>query len=282
MRRLCLYFLILALLLVLVGCPELFDKPTDDQPQGFVLVQGGTFWMGDEHEDLHHWFRPAHKVTLTYNFWMGEYLVTFAEYDAFITDTGRPEPDDEGWGRGRRPAINVSWWDAIAYCNWLSDNEGLPEAYDDEGNFLDGYGEITDDPSEVVGYRLPTEAEWEYAARGGKNSPPYKYSGSDTVELVAWYEGNSGGHTRPVGLQRSNAFGIFDMSGNVYEWCSDGWYDYVDEPKTNPYVRNGSFRMLRGGCWNSDETSVRVAARIFDTPDKAYNNGGFRITRTAP
>ncbi len=186
-----------------------------------VLVEKGTFMMGDEFGDLWHGCGPVHQVTLTYDFYMGKYEVTFKEYDAFCEATGRSKPSDRDWGRGNRPVINVSWWDAIAYCNWLSEKEGLPVAYRlwgeaSEGQMLDANGNVTTDITKVLGYRLPTEAEWEYAARGGKHHSPYKYSGSDNVDEVAWYEGNSGDKTHEIGLKLPNALGIYDMSGNVW------------------------------------------------------------------
>lgn len=286
MRRLCLCFLILALLLVLVGCPELFDKPTDEIPEGFVLVERGTFWMGDEHEDLSASSRPVHQVTLTYDFLIGKYPVTFSEYDAFCT-----EPSDAGWGRGPRPVINVSWWDAIAYCNWLSNKEGIPVAYrllgeTDEGQLLDASENVTTDITKVLGYRLPTEAEWEYAARGRTNQPPYKYAGSDNVDEVAWYWENSHNSiyesrtTWTVGLKESNALDIFDMSGNVWEWCSDWYALYDTSSRVNPYVSEGVNRVFRGGSFESAVSFVRVAARGGAHPNTLNNVTGFRIART--
>ncbi len=258
-----------------------------------VLVEGGTFMMGDEFGDLWPFCRPVHEVTLTYDFWMGRYPVTFDGYDAFCHDTGRSKPSDEGWGRGTRPVINVSWWDAIAYCNWLSEREGLPVAYrllgePNEGHMLDANGIVTINIAQVVGYRLPTEAEWEYAARGGKHHSPFKYSGSDDVGEVAWYRENSYNDelerrtTWPVGQKLPNILGIFDMSGNVTEWCSDRWYDYTDIPKTNPYICTGSSRVLRGGHWNSYATNVRVALRNYYSPTYTRSFFGFRIARTVP
>jgi len=255
-----------------------------------VIVEKGSFTMGDTWGDGFA-FRigakvldletPTHKVVLTYDFSLGKNQVTFDEYDAFCNATGRSKPNDEGWGRGSRPVINVSWNDVIAYCNWLSEKEKLPKAYDDKGNLLDKDGMITTDPSKVVGYRLPTEAEWEYAARGGNKSKGYKYSGSDNVNDVAWYGGNSGSKTHEVGLKLPNSLGIYDMSGNVWEWCSDWYGDYSSSAQTNPYNSTaGSDRVFRGGGCYSGATRVRVAYRNYYSPTDTYSNLGFRIART--
>ncbi len=248
-----------------------------------VLVQGGTFTMGNTWGGGDGDEKPTHKVTLTYDFYMGKYEVTFNEYDAFCEATGRSKPKDEGWGREQRPVINVSWWDAIAYCNWLSEKEKLPKAYDDKGNLLDKDGRVTTDPSKVVGYRLPTEAEWEYAARGGNKSKGYKYAGSDDVDRVAWYDSNSGSKTQEVGKKAPNELGIYDMSGNVWEWCSDWFGNYSSSAQTNPYNSTaGSYRVIRGGSWLNYATYVRVAYRYSFSPTLTYYDLGFRICRTTP
>lgn len=248
-----------------------------------VIVEKGSFTMGDTWGDGYDWETPTHKVTLTYDFCLGKYQVTFDEYDAFCNATWRSKPYDEYIGRGKRPVINVSWNDAIAYCNWLSEKEGIPKAYDDDGNLLDKDGMITTDPSKVVGYRLPTEAEWEYAARGGNKSKGHKYSGSDNVDDVAWYYSNSGNKTQEVGKKAPNELGIYDMSGNVYEWCSDWYGNYSSSAQTNPYNSTaGSDRVLRGGSWDNGATSARVALRGSVTPTFTVDSLGFRITRTVP
>jgi formylglycine-generating enzyme required for sulfatase activity len=180
----------------------------------------------------------------------------------------------------------VSWWDATAYCNWLSEKEDIPKAYDNEGNLLDKDGMITTDLSKVVGYRLPTEAEWEYAARGGNKSKGYKYAGSDNVDEVAWYALNSRRYgTQEVGKKTSNELGIYDMSGNVFEWCSDLWENYSSSAQTNPYIGHstaGSYRVIRGGSWGSDASNTRVAVRYRYSPTVALIVLGFRIARTVP
>jgi len=260
--------------------------PSSIVPQ-MVLVDKGSFTMGDTWGGGGSDEKPTHKVTFTYDFYIGKYEVTFNEYDAFCNATGRSKPSDSGWGRGTRPVIWVSWNDAIAYCNWLSEKEKLPKSYDSNGNLLDKDGRVTTDPSKVVGYRLPTEAEWEYAARGGNKSKGYKYSGSDNVDVdnVAWYDLNSGLKTQEVGKKAPNELGIYDMSGNVWEWCSD-WYDsgyYAKSPTTNPYNSTaGSGRGGRGGSWYSSATDARVADRSSYSPTYTYYSLGFRIARTVP
>ena len=252
-----------------------------------VLVEKGNFTMGDEFGDLNNPCRPVHEVSLTYDFWLGKYETTFDEYDTFCETTGRSKPYDIwDWGRGNRPVIEVSWWDAIAYCNWLSEKEGLPKAYDSNGNLLDKGGMITTDPSEVVGFRLPTEAEWEFAARGGNNSNGYKYAGSDNVDDVAWYDSNSGEMTQEVGKKAANELGIYDMSGNVEELCSDWFEYYSSSAQTNPYNSTagsyGSTRVDRGGSCRNSATRARVADRVNVFPTDTNIFRGFRICRAVP
>jgi len=258
--------------------------------------------MGDEVGDLWSSTRPAHKVTLTYSFYMNKYEVTFDEYDAFCEATGRTKPYDSGWGRGKRPVINVSWNDATAYCNRLSEMENLPKAYYENGSFLDKDGIKTTDPSRVVGYRLPTEAEWEYAARGGKVSKGFRYSGSNNADEVAWYSHNSGDEllegplsgevnlkaitknncrSHEVGTKAPNELGLYDMSGNAWELCSDWYYEYSDLEQANPYNDSGSFMVFRGGSWFDIEIAVRVAIRSGNVRTFRYYYLGFRVCRTA-
>ncbi len=253
--------------------------------ENFVLVEKGSFTMGDTWGGGYSDEKPTHKVTFNYDFYIGKYEVTFDEYDEFCEATGKSKSGDKGWGRGTRPVIYVSWWDAIAYCNWLSEKEKLPKAYDSNGNLLDKDRRVTTDITKVLGYRLPTEAEWEYAARGGNKSRGYQYAGSSTIGDVAWYDSNSGGKTQEVGKKAPNELGLYDMSGNVWEWCSDWWDSgyYSKSPTTNPYNSTaGSIRVKRGGGWGISATYSRVALRSNNSPTRAYFNLGFRIARTVP
>ncbi|HPH12011.1 MAG TPA: SUMF1/EgtB/PvdO family nonheme iron enzyme, partial [Thermotogota bacterium] len=258
-----------------------------EEPQGMALVEGRTFQMGDEIGDIKEGVnpRPTHTVTFTYDYWIGKYEVTFGEYDTYCEAKGISKPDDAGWGRGDRPVIYVNWWDSIAYCNWVSDNEGLQRAYDSNGYLLNRYGQITTDVTQVEGYRLPTESEWEYAASGGHSAipipPRFKYAGSDQIGEVSWYDGNSGEKTRPVGGKAPNELGICDMSGNVNEWCHDWLGDYTSSNKTNPIGPVvGTVRALRGGSYWHSATRSRVAYRSSSTPDYRWVRIGFRIART--
>jgi len=249
---------------------------------GMVLVKGGTFQMGNTRNDSEGDSdeKPVHTVTLTYDYWMGNYEVTFNEYDTFCAATGRSKPNDRGWGRGTRPVINVTWWDAIAYCNWLSEKEGIAKAYDSSGNLLDRNGNRTTDITQVEGYRLPTEAEWEFAARGGQNTKGYKYAGSDTLSEVGWYSGNSGNKTHPVGEKRANELGICDMSGNVWEWCTDWKRGFTTKTEQNPIGASGNYLVPRGAGWYSPSQHGRVSFRGEANPWDSTKYLGFRVART--
>ncbi|HRW93956.1 MAG TPA: SUMF1/EgtB/PvdO family nonheme iron enzyme [Thermotogota bacterium] len=269
-----------------------------DYPASLLLVGAGIFRMGDTLGDPEADAdeKPAHWVTLTYDFLVGKTEVTFAEYDAYCEGTGTEKPDDEGWGREDRPVINVSWWDALAYCNWRSEQEGFPVAYrlfgePQAGSLLDANGVVTKDLTKVKGYRLLTEAEWEYCARGGHvditegvEAHDYKYAGSNTMADVAWYSFNSLGKTHPVKGKQANELGLFDMSGNVFEWCYD-WHDqhwYSVPNQVNPIgPETGSDRIFRGGSWEYLASMGRVTGfRFYFSPTDSDNILGFRIARS--
>jgi formylglycine-generating enzyme required for sulfatase activity len=246
-----------------------------------VLVEAGSFQMGamDGFSDE----QPVRTVRIARPFYIGKYEVTFEEYDRFCEDTGRTKPDDRDWGRGKQPIIHVDWYDVVAYCNWLSEQEGRTPCYR-------GKGKSTKCDFSADGYRLPTEAEWEYAARGGQKSQGYTYAGSNNPDEVAWYGENSAGQPQPVGQKQPNELGLYDMSGNLFEWCWD-WYgqDYyasspASDPQGPPAPRTANpgelTRVRRGGSWNEKAESIRVSSRSFDSVSYAGGNG-FRLARTA-
>ncbi len=279
MKKLSLILISFVLLFSFVLATQDINYDPSQDVDKYAFVQGGTFQMGSTGGEDDE--KPVHLVTLDYNFIMGKYQVTFDEYDAYCEDTGKSKPNDKGWGRGKRPVIYVSWNDAIKYCNWLSENENLPAAYDKNGKFLDANGNITCDITEVVGYRLPTEAEWEYAARGGSETQNYEYSGSGNIKIVAWYKENSENKTHEVGTKAPNELGIFDLSGNVWEWCSDWYENYSNAEELNPVgPAGGSWRVLRGGDWNDGASRCRVANRGGNLPSYSFFNMGFRVCRT--
>ncbi|MCF7814936.1 MAG: SUMF1/EgtB/PvdO family nonheme iron enzyme, partial [Candidatus Cloacimonetes bacterium] len=198
--------------------------------EGMVFVKGGTFQMGSNEQNDE---KPIHSVTVS-DFYIGKYEVTQKEWKAVMGS------NPSNWKGDNLPVEKVSWYDAVEFCNKKSEKEGLQKCYNGSG------ANITCDFSKN-GYRLPTEAEWEYAARGGNKSRNYKYSGSNKIDDVAWYTSNSGSKTHNVGTKQANELGIHDMSGNVWEWCND-WYDknyYSSSPKNNPKgAYSGSYRIL--------------------------------------
>jgi sulfatase modifying factor 1 len=209
--------------------------------------------------------------------------MTFVEYDRFCEDTARVKPDDRGWGRGDLPVIHVDWYDVVAYCNWLSEEESLAPCYS-------GVGKNSTCDFSANGYRLPTEAEWEYAARGGRKSQGFTFAGSNNPDEVAWYDANSDDRPHPVGQKQPNELGLYDMSGNLFEWCWD-WYgkDYyatspASDPQGPPAPQTSTpwelTRVRRSGSWREKAESVRIAFRSSDSVSYPGDNG-FRLARTA-
>ena len=205
--------------------------------------------------------RPQHEVHVN-RFDMGKHEVTFEQYDLFCDETGRIRPTAEPINRGKRPIINVTWHDAVAFCDWLSELSGKK-------------------------YRLPTEAEWEYACRAGTTTTYNFGDNSADMSRYAWHAGNSQRRTQQVGGLKPNAFGLYDMHGNVWEWCSD-WYGesyYGDSPSDDPRgPASGQHRIIRGGSWaaTADAHSLRTAFRGgYATPGRSSNSLGFRCARDA-
>lgn len=257
-------------------------------PAGMVLVRGGTFEMGDVMNDnVDNDEKPVHTVTLS-DFYLATHELTFAEYDAFCTATGRTKPSGGSWGRDRRPVIDVSWNDAISYCNWRSQQEGLQAVYTISGNNVSANWNAN-------GYRLPTEAEWEYAARQGgqkvrfgdgqNTADPARINFDGNLNPTSYSkEGIDRRQTVPVGsLNAANALGLHDMSGNVWEWCWDWYGSYPATAQTNPRgPGEGSTRVYRGGSWGGVSRFCRVSYRTSWLPISRNYNIGFRLASSLP
>ncbi len=218
-----------------------------------VNVAGGTFQMGSTDGDSDE--QPVHNVTLS-DYYIGETEVTQALWYAVM---------------GQKPTSDGSQWSST---NGLGDNyPAYFVSWDDCQEFITKLNALTGKT-----FRLPTEAEWEYAARGGNKSQGYTYSGSNTIGDVAWYTDNSNSMAHPVGTKSPNELGLYDMSGNVWEWCYD-WYDsYSSDAQTNPTgPASGSSRVNRGGSWYYSAGYCRVAYRNCLTPDFRYHYNGLRL-----
>jgi sulfatase modifying factor 1 len=239
------------------------------------LVPAGTYTVGctpgqggecDDEE------KPSRKVSLSRSVYMGETEVTQGLYQRLM----RSNPSFYSSCGSNCPVEFVTWFDVVNLANRLSASEGLEACYVIRGES----GSWPKGPS-CLGYRLPTEAEWEVSARGGGDA---KYSGGNELSAVGWFDGNSGGETRPVGQKQANGYGLHDMSGNVWEWVWD-WYDdsaYAGGSVTDPLgPASGALRVERGGGWYDDPKHARVSNRFYRSPDARYALG-VRLLRTAP
>ena len=291
MRKKSIYYLIVILMLSIgfSSCSkDENDEPTlknDITKDGIfnglpndemVFVQGGTFTMGATEEqgsDYDSDELPIHRVTLS-DFYIGKYEVTQLLWEYVMKYSG--------------PCADGSTMSADASDVWLGDDSSSEYGV---GNDYTAYYVSWKDIvnifiprlNKITGkiFRLPTEAEWEYAARGGNKSKGYKYSGSNTIDDVAWYDDNSSTMTHPVGTKAPNELGLYDMSGNVWEWCSDWFGEYSSSSQSNPTgPTSGSRRVYRGGSWGSIADGCRVSYRNRRTPDLRYNSLGFRLVCT--
>ena len=232
---------------------ELLPSLLKSLKQQMVVVPGGTFTMGCTEEQSNCFIseKPAHQVQVN-SFSISKHEVTQELWDAVM---------------GKNP----SFFEYCARCpvEWVS--------WNDIQVFLEKLNAVTGEQ-----YRLPTEAEWEYAARGGQQSRGYQYAGSDDPDAVSWYMENSGEKTHPVGQKAANELGLYDMSGNVWEWVEDCWHwNYEGAPMDgSAWVSRDRYRVLRGGSWSHDPGLLRSAYRFWINPGDRSNSGGFRVART--
>lgn len=260
--------------------PELV-RPT--APDDFVFVKGGCYEMGDTFGDGGREEKPVHEVCID-DFYIGKYEVTVGEFRDFVKKTGYKTDAENGDGCYYYTAY-LSWeksssryWDRIGFSQTDSNPVGCV-SWNDANEYVSWKSKATGDR-----YRLPTEAEWEYAARsGGKKE---KWSGTSSESSLgdyAWYEGISGGKTHPVGQKRPNGLGLYDMSGNVLEWVSDRYDEryYYDSSRDNPQgPSSGQLRVLRGGSWYFNPMHARTSNRQLIDPAISYTYFGFRFVKT--
>jgi len=264
------------------------------------LIQGGTYTMGNTFDATEgNGDETPHEVSLN-SFYMGAYEVSFAEYDLYCVATGQSLPSDENWGRGEFPVINVSWYDVVRYCNWLSLQHGFAPAYQIDTTQIDPNNQSSVDElkwtvtpiDQANGYRLPTEAEWEYAARQGGQKVRFgngkdiadpkemNFDGSADYKENYSVVGEYRAKTVAVNSFNPNALGLYNMSGNVWEWCWDWYADYDVSVRNNPKgVIGGQYRVVRGGSWFDNPNLCRASYRFRYV---AYSEDyiiGFRLVR---
>ncbi len=236
------------------------------------FVEGGKGQIGDGSRDN----RPITEIKVS-DFYLSEYLVTQDLYEAVMGE------NPSRFQGARHPVEQVSWMEAVQFCNALSTQLGRRPVYEiedaEKGWAFPDYA--------ANGFRLPTEAEWEYAARGGRYQEPHKYAGSDYLHEVGWYNENSHDESKPVGLKLPNALGLYDLSGNVFEWCEDDWDNNLYEklagqqlplPVDRDQREENQVHPIRGGSWDFLDYNAAVAYR-FDLNffNGSYSDVGFRL-----
>ncbi|MBN1944334.1 MAG: SUMF1/EgtB/PvdO family nonheme iron enzyme [Bradymonadales bacterium] len=257
--------------------------PPTPPPEWFVLIRAGSFTMGSpESESGRRADENQHRVTISRDYYLQATEVTQEQWRALMGNN----PSEQDYCFDSCPVENVKWWEALAYCNALSRSEDLEECYQLEGcRGRPGRGmtcsSATFSGLSCRGYRLPTEAEWEYAARAGTDTSRYCGSERRCLRSIAWYYNEDAYSTSPVGRKEPNNWGMYDMLGNVSEWTWDLYGPYPQTSVTDPLgAATGSERVNRGGNWGDEARNVRAARRNHDRPG-AYYNMGFRPARTA-
>jgi sulfatase modifying factor 1 len=238
-------------LIALISCLTLYSQ---QKPQvSWIKVEGGSFFMGcDEKEkDCYPDEMPRHKVTIS-SFEISKYEVTVKDYRTYCEATNKAMPLEPAWGwQDDNPIVNITWQDAMDYALWMNCS-------------------------------LPTEAQWEYAARGGNKSKGYTYSGSNNYDEVGWSYENSNKTSHPIGQKKPNELGIYDMSGNAWEWCSDNYeiFYYKDSPKVNPKgPQKGLGKVNRGGCFAFDYSLMNTHHRRCSSAEAIGSGTGMRLVR---
>ncbi len=248
-----------------------------------VKIESGSFMFGANKKDMaaEKDEKPSRKVNVK-QFHMSKFEVTVWEWKEYTKATSASMPKVQSWGWNNDfPITNITWEQAVEYCNWLSEKQGYDKAYSKSGPRY-----VCDFDSN--GFRLPTEAEWEFAARGGRKSKGYRYSGADDLNLVSWYVENSEARPHAYGSKYANELGIFDLNGNVWEWC----WDFYDE-KHNKAVKDGMVqdpfnrgpirgekRIVKGGSWDSKRTFCRISNKVSTLPGNTHEFYGLRLVQS--
>lgn len=312
-------FLITILVLLFGNTFAWMDENSDAYvTNNMVLIKGGTFMMGSPNsEPGHKEFYDQeiyHKVEITKPYYISKYEVTFDEYDEYCDKVGIARIPDEGFGRGKRPVINVSWYDAVAYCIWRNQMEGLESPYEAsdvdashseinvEGikKYVISFNKMTVECNwKANGYRLPTSAEWEFACRAWSTTP--FNTGNNITTDQANYNGDEPYNNNPKGIHRKttlpvgsfppNKFGLYDMHGNVWELCWDRWEMYPlpfeENISINPkssdenIMKNSDDRAVRGGSWDTSGVRLRSGYTNGAPPNHKSKFMGFRLARSA-